>query len=80
MKFHIREGAKLVFPKQVSYENEDVRIIIGEISIWKDLWEFRHTVSTALLKDSAIAELKLFIRPYIDDLNVVIKVTARLQG
>ncbi len=80
MKFHIREGAKFGFPKQVSYENEDVRIIIGEISIWKGLWEFHHTASTCLLKDSAMTELKVFLRPHIDDLNAVIKVTARLQG
>ncbi len=80
MNFRISEGEKLNLPKQVFYDNDDVRIVIGEISIWKGLWEFHHTVSTSLLKDSAMAELKLFIRPYIDDLNAVIKVTARLQG
>ena len=58
MKFHV--VSRTNSPSPVFYENDDIKIPVGEISRERGKYMFHHNPVSSRLKDTALTELKAF--------------------
>ena len=58
MKFFIQPRTNA--PSPIFYENDDIMICVGEISVERGKYMFHHNSVSSRLKDAALTELKAF--------------------